>query len=152
MKTCCSCRITKSHSDFHKDRTKKDGFDPRCKLCARERHIKDRRKNPIYHWAKSTLARHRKYIEVSAPLQSVYQLALKSKNCPICGRALDWSIGKRVIKRDSPTLDRIDNEKHICVGNIQIICCRCNRAKGDMTMEEFLQYCERVYLQAKGLL
>jgi len=37
-KICSSCKEEKNTSDFRKDRSKKDGFQPFCKVCAREKH------------------------------------------------------------------------------------------------------------------
>ena len=37
-KICSSCSIEKDLSDFRKDKSKKDGVQPFCKICAREKH------------------------------------------------------------------------------------------------------------------
>jgi hypothetical protein len=36
--TCVTCREEKDVSDFRKDRTRSDGYQSYCKLCARARH------------------------------------------------------------------------------------------------------------------
>ena len=33
MKRCCGCELTKEETEFHKDRTTKDGLDGRCRTC-----------------------------------------------------------------------------------------------------------------------
>jgi 5-methylcytosine-specific restriction endonuclease McrA len=70
-------------------------------------------------------------------------LAKASTYCPYCGTELGW-IKARVDRSDIPTLDRIDNENEVRIDNIEIICNRCNRAKGNMTKNEFIQFCRMV--------
>lgn len=36
MKTCTKCKIKQSINGFRKDRTKKDGLYPQCKICCRK--------------------------------------------------------------------------------------------------------------------
>ena len=43
-KTCSTCRIDKPHDEYHRSRSTRDGFDPRCRGCRREataRHAVD---------------------------------------------------------------------------------------------------------------
>jgi 5-methylcytosine-specific restriction endonuclease McrA len=78
-----------------------------------------------------------------APNQ-IRELARKTTHCGICGCELDWE-GDRSNKNDNrPTLDRANNESHIAIDNIQIICRKCNRTKSDRTMSEFIEYCRNV--------
>ena len=43
MKTCSTCHIEKSESDFYKNSGKKDGIHNECKLCDKVRDYKRRR-------------------------------------------------------------------------------------------------------------
>lgn len=36
MKTCSKCKVKKDFLEFRRDKSKKDGHRPECKLCARE--------------------------------------------------------------------------------------------------------------------
>lgn len=36
MKICCKCKHPQSYSEFHKDKSRKDGFNPMCKTCVKE--------------------------------------------------------------------------------------------------------------------
>jgi hypothetical protein len=45
-KTCSKCGITKEISDFRKDKTKKDGLRPDCKLCLKNYEMLCRTNNP----------------------------------------------------------------------------------------------------------
>jgi len=70
-------------------------------------------------------------------------IAKQSKYCPICNCKLNWKHGTK-LNNYTPTLDRIDNDKTLILNNIQIICWRCNRAKGMMSMKEFINYCKQI--------
>lgn len=40
-KVCASCQEEKNLTDFRKDKSRKDGYQPHCKLCARSRGKND---------------------------------------------------------------------------------------------------------------
>ena len=44
-KICCMCKETKPREEFNKDRSRKDGLDPRCKACKKQW----RQENPECH-------------------------------------------------------------------------------------------------------
>lgn len=57
--------------------------------------------------------------------------------CPCCGKDLDYSMGRGWKDRQhSPSLDRFDNALGYVVGNVNVICQRCNLIKGDATVAE----------------
>lgn len=62
-----------------------------------------------------------------------------TKICPICGIDLIPNIGNGHTW-NSPSLDRINNEKEININNIQIICKRCNVHKQNKTMDEMAEW------------
>lgn len=39
-KPCSACKIPKELSEFHKDKQRKDGLNPRCKACSKTRNAK----------------------------------------------------------------------------------------------------------------
>ncbi len=39
MKMCSKCKIEKPFAEFHRDKTKKDGFDYRCKSCIADKSL-----------------------------------------------------------------------------------------------------------------
>lgn len=47
MKVCCRCHIEKPHSEFFKDKSRRDGYEYRCKLC--ELSGKRHRDRAAYH-------------------------------------------------------------------------------------------------------
>ncbi len=68
------------------------------------------------------------------------------QNCHYCGAE-----PRNIYERDTYNgafiyngLDRIDSNQGYVVGNVVPCCWTCNRAKGDMSYEEFLAYLGRV--------
>jgi len=55
-------------------------------------------------------------------------------HCPILGVELDWFADKR--QENSPSLDRLDNNKGYVKGNVVIISWRANRIKNNGTKDE----------------
>lgn len=45
MKTCCICKLDKPFSEFYKNKRKKDGHEPRCKLCNSAMKAMNRKNN-----------------------------------------------------------------------------------------------------------
>jgi hypothetical protein len=41
MKTCCNCNETKSYFEFFKNKSNKDGYEYRCKLCKKSQRAKN---------------------------------------------------------------------------------------------------------------
>lgn len=57
--------------------------------------------------------------------------------CRCCGKPLDYTSGRGHLDRDcSPSLDRKNNLLGYVVGNVEIICWRCNVLKSDGSREE----------------
>lgn len=58
--------------------------------------------------------------------------------CGCCDREFNFTaIGKgQEAKWESPSLDRFDNSKGYTVGNVRVICVRCNSLKSDATLTE----------------
>jgi hypothetical protein len=104
------------------------------------------RRNPKRRWATACLSGHRRRgFKIEITCQELYQIASRTDSCFICGTPLDWQLGnKGNMKRDSPTLDRADNENVIRKDNILILCYKCNATKRDRTLQEFIDYCEAV--------
>ena len=68
------------------------------------------------------------------------------KYCPVFPE-LQLETNHGVVKANSPTLDRIDNNKGYITDNIQVISYRANRLKGDATCGEL----KRLYEYTKSL-
>ena len=46
-KICTKCKISKPIAEFHKDKSRKDGYDLRCKSCRKERHQNNKEANNV---------------------------------------------------------------------------------------------------------
>lgn len=163
QKICFRCKISKPSEDFYKNLRNKDGLSTYCKICKNEytkeyvaTHEETKRKlaeaqiewnaNHVYRrWAHSTITNHRnRNIEIEITLDCLEELAKENPFCELCGRKLCWGARKGKVTFDSPTLDRTNNEKNICSDNIQIVCHRCNAIKQNLTMDEFIRYCNMI--------
>lgn len=69
-----------------------------------------------------------------------------ASQCACCGITLDYEMKKRSRMSRGPSIDRIDSSGGYTVGNIAIICVRCNMVKMDSSPDELrtvLAYIER---------
>lgn len=167
-KRCGRCGKIKPTSEFNINSTRKCGFANACKECSYIKQ-KEYRKTDSYKikskiskkkyrdlhyeesWVDSTLGRHKAagYI-INITRQQLIRIAKETKKCELCGELLDWSINKKKMKTYSPTLDRINNEIIMTMDNTQIICNRCNKSKGTMPQDEFIEYCRKIALLKKS--
>lgn len=95
-------------------------------------------------WIANILSNHRQRFVVDI---DTYELAEKWKDvkyCNICGIHLDWSCGKGIMQNNSPSIDRINNEKIMNINNVQLVCSQCNRIKSSNTMTKFIKSCKRI--------
>jgi len=130
-------RVLKNQKDYY--------YNNRSKVLARN---KEYQKNHLREfWVTGTLHSHKHsgkeiYISRKELLSFVYD----SKTCEICDCKLNWtSKGKKGrLVNNSPTLDRINNEKFLAPHNVQIVCHSCNTRKHIGTMEEFIDYCKMI--------
>jgi 5-methylcytosine-specific restriction endonuclease McrA len=161
-KRCGRCGKIKSVFEFNKNSTRNCGLSWACREC-NSKHQKIYRQSDSYKqktkitkkryrdlnyeagWADGTISHHRAngYI-VNLHRQELINLAKSTRTCSICGIELDWSINKKKMKTYSPTLDRINNEKELNMSNVHIVCNRCNKAKGTMKYDEFIDYCRKI--------
>ncbi len=163
MKICSKCKLEKDLSLFYKNSKSKDGYRANCKSCQDEVGKKwrvnnqERLKQMSKEYHKRTDVKKRRAEitrlwnreNVESTLLTKARQRAKSKNiqcninkediivpkfCPILGMELKISDGK--MSKNSPTLDRIDNQKGYIKGNIQVISCRANTIKNDSSFEE----------------
>jgi hypothetical protein len=158
VRTCISCSKALPISRFY---SPPSGFRYICRECDIH-HAKDynrahrdekisydrqyANKNPRRKWAHACLASHRRngYVTELAAKQ-LFELASKTDSCYFCGRRLNWGLGNKwKMRRDSPSLDRLNNEKVIRLDNVVIACYSCNATKQDRTLNEFIEYCAAV--------
>lgn len=108
--------------------------------------VEHRIDNPHRTWTQGTISSHKRngYI-VNIETDELQRVAEQTDRCVMCGRLLNWGQGnKKTLHSDSPTLDRINNEKILTMESTQILCLRCNTKKGSMPMKEFVNWCKSI--------
>ena len=165
-KKCYKCKELKSIENFHTDNTRKDKLSGKCKKCKnlvdkeyskkRRAKRKNLRKNKIkfedYNkrrrelhridptkrlWGGAKRRAKRKGIEFN--ILTYKSLPKVPKYCPILGIPL--KVGKEKGSNgggtdNSPSLDRINNNKGYTIDNIQIISRKANQMKSNATLKE----------------
>jgi hypothetical protein len=149
---CNSCKQEKG------DRFRKGVGSKVCKDCDKINRHKHREtlraaairwhsKNPLRSWANQTIKNHRKKgFDVQFTNLELVEVAKSSAHCHYCEIELRWdrNVPGQKPAHNVPTLERINNEQHLDLDNIAIICLRCNTTKGPRTMSEFVTYCQRI--------
>jgi hypothetical protein len=100
-------------------------------------------KNPYRIWAHATIQQHKKRgYDVRISDEILEGIARETRYCGYCMCKLNWSYGnKKYVQPNSPTLDRIYNEKEITVDNMKIVCHRCNTTKRELPLHDLYEYC-----------
>lgn len=154
-KLCNGCGEEKPLIDFDKRNDRTNGVQSHCKQCKKIEHQlwvannperkaelqRDwKRKNPKRYWCNKTLGHHRESgFIVTITTDELLNYVKEKNTCELCGKLLSFEHTKTCI--DSPSLDRINNEKELTKNNIQLLCHQCNTTKGIRTKEEFFNYC-----------
>ncbi|MBC8522211.1 MAG: hypothetical protein H8D26_09560 [Methanomicrobia archaeon] len=158
-KKCYRCKEVKDIAEFNRNRARSDGLGTLCKSCSnevekerrkkyperyRKRDKRFREERPFYIWAQASLRKHReKGIKIEMNIKELEEMVINIDRCPLCGCKLKRSNGKGP-ERNSPTLDRVNNESEVRKDNIMIICHQCNKTKGERTLKEFIDYCKHI--------
>ena len=167
-KTCSKCGVEKPIIDFYKHEKRngrKPGLFSACKKCsnqavkestkknpeigikARAWAAQDYRRNKRRYWASSTIRNHglRGFV-VEVKKEELTKKALGTDECFLCGAGLRWNRedGEPTMCNETPTLDRMDNEKTITINNVEIVCLLCNSTKRNRTFKEFVDYCKMI--------
>lgn len=159
MKVCSYCKIKKSSKEFHKNKNNKDGFSIYCKKCFKEiqkeweekvnykEKYKDRIKKNNKLWYNNNYLKIKirdcieRAIKINVPYDTKEDLynylnpIYKKGICECCSKKL--VIGsKNMPENNSPSLDRLIPEKGYVIGNISLLCNRCNTLKSNATPDE----------------
>ena len=102
--------------------------------------------NPYFFWSHSVIQAHKaRGFIVDFNGQWLEDLAKSTPTCFLCECKFDWFLEKKGRQYpDSPSLDRIENEKTLTKENVQIICILCNMTKGARNMKDFIAYCKMI--------
>ena len=149
-KRCVNCGEIKNFSEFHPFREvckichKKNGFLWATNNKSRRKTLNElcRRRSPERQILNRTKCRARKSgTEFNLELKDI----IIPTKCPILD--IDIFVCEGGMKDNSPSIDRIDNNKGYIKGNIQIISNRANRIKSDSSLEEL----EKLFYYMKSL-
>lgn len=132
---CASCKQLKPLTEYYKDRSRKDGLQPRCKECdgklRTSRRNREGDRERLYRYA--AIRAQRKNREFTITLDDV----VIPEVCPVLGMPM---------KR--PSIDRVDSSKGYTPDNIRVISFRANMLKNCATPWE-LQAVLAYMLEAK---
>lgn len=145
MRICNSCRKELLPEEFWRQRASKDGLSLCCKDCAARTNRRQRQRNYHTFWAASVLASHKKRgVDISIDRDTLAKIALKTPSCPRCNSLPKWESGQGLCS-NSPTVDRIDNNLGLTAENSEIVCLRCNAAKGQYSMTDYREWLDRAH-------
>ena len=140
-KTCSSCG---SEGKFGINHSTNDGFNFRCKKCVSENESKYRlkkrsqpcqRMKELVKEVKYNAKHHGHEFDDNFGLSFIEN---PPKYCMCCSVKLDYSTGKGKIFRNSrgPSLDRLFNDRGYVIGNVFVVCLRCNTVKSAATIKD----------------
>jgi hypothetical protein len=105
------------------------------------------KRDRCFDWATATIATHRQRGHtVNIDVKELAELARKTPQCQLCGTYLAWvreSNAKGAL-RNSPTLDRTNNENYLTPDNTRIMCYSCNVSKRDRTPAELVIWARKI--------
>lgn len=107
---------------------------------------------PYMYWSQNAFSYHKRsgfVMQLSA--KELASMARETQVCCVCGVVLDW-LSQTCGGLANPTLDRIANGQIISRETAQIICRKCNIAKNDRPMDDFIAYCQMVATKFAKLL
>jgi hypothetical protein len=90
-------------------------------------------------------------IEFNITMEYAYNIYEKQgKKCAITNEPISfWE--NATIRQSTASLDRIDNNKPYIEGNIHWVHKKINQIKMDMSLQDFIQWCEKVVEKNKGV-
>ena len=121
-----------------------------CKVCSdsssatsiRNRRIKDRITRPAKVLFDNAQARSKRY---GTPFSITMADIVIPEVCPCCQKAFVFGAPTKYPVPQAPSLDRIDSDKGYVPGNVEVLCTRCNKLKGDGTISEFQMLVEYLF-------
>lgn len=170
QKHCSKCDQYLELALFSKNRATKDGYQGYCKACSSLVRDKDKasryyQENKEYFKQKKREALSTKRDEINLKRKKFRQINLEKrmlasakerakrkgldfnielsdiiipKLCPILG--IELFKGETKVRKNSPSLDRIDSTKGYIKGNIQVISNLANTMKNNATEEELIAF------------
>lgn len=170
MKKCSSCKTDKETKEFYKDKNRKDGYYPQCKICRKEEYNKNIEYNKKYHqehYIKNHEAKKKKrnkhYAENKASIRetkkrisSKYTAAKASAKSRELSFTISFEEYSEIIATGNCrycsgslpefgySLDRVDSALGYEKNNVVACCSDCNQMKNDKTVKEFLTHIRKI--------
>lgn len=152
--SCSACKETLPSSDFYKNRkNKKRGHHYYCKECfkkhdenykKRKLELQMKRESTIEGHCKRSIHSIKKRIKPKPiGLDREFLISLWNKQeglCAVTGKLMDLKKGEG-LKSNSPSLDRINNNKEYLKDNVRWVCHKVNSMKGTFTDKELKEWC-----------
>ena len=144
MKRCSKCKEDLPIKEFGTHTQNRDGFASWCRKCDRKMKRNWCALHPHARWAYVSMACHkRKGCTLKFDRAWLTDKAKEVTHCPWCGDKIKWGPKNGSVLHNSPTLDRLRNSKIMTKRNVEIVCHRCNSAKGKQTLEEYTEWIKR---------
>ena len=151
-KICGTCKEYKPPSEFYIEKSKKSGLSSRCKLCDK---LYQKSRCPVVkafcakRSGAKTEGREFTIIPTDVPGiegfqkktsrgKTIWVITEYPKICPILKMDLDWGMNGQ--QPNSPSFDRIDNNKGYIPGNIMLMSKLANFMKNNATHEQLKQF------------
>lgn len=148
---CNKCNAVTLNTDFPWVQGKADGRRlSYCKKCRKEQCRADLGKDPERYWKdkESRIRRNKRGYETVFSKGYLFSLWNEQKRkCFYTGVDLETQYGKGAIPQ-SPSVDRLDNNKGYIEGNLVICQHRINSMKKDATLEEMKEWMPKWYNMA----
>jgi 5-methylcytosine-specific restriction endonuclease McrA len=159
FKLCLGCNTVKPLSAFSPYNRKSSHKYAPCLDCSNaksrlkyasnpkisKKNAKKRRAlNPLHVWSYRSYSSHKRKYQIDFTLAWLESFALASPICAYCGATLDYNPPHNSDYDHRATLDRLNNESILTISNVRIVCYRCNNAKGNRTLSEYLLHCDAV--------
>lgn len=168
-RVCYICKQLLPIEKFSKEKRTKDGYKFQCKSCDKvlinnylvkkraedseydkKTRQKFKSKRYKYVWASNTIGGHKRNgFTCDFRPKELEKFVLNIDNCQFCNKQFNWMNTK--VSNDSPTMERLNNEKIIKLDKIAIICHQCNCSKSNLNFNEFVEYCSRIYNKFKDI-
>lgn len=132
---CPCCGKSKPSSEWHKNKTRKNGLSDKCKQCTKDYHQQNKHKSTLRE------IRYRAK-QKGVPFDITVEDIVYPTVCPVFG--IELKRGKDVPAKHSPSVDRIIPEKGYVKDNIQVLSQKANAMKQDATIEELIMFAEWV--------
>lgn len=142
VKTCTTCKTTKPKTEYHRNHTKRDGFNHLCRDCMKLASQRWRDNPPGRAKSLWTTARNRaesKGWDFDLTPEWIEERLIAGL-CEATGIPLELKgTATKHFRPWTPSLDRTDCHKGYTKDNVKVVCWMYNQAKGVSDYEDVLR-------------